>query len=166
MAVVLLAVGLFVYAQVGSDLDAALDNSLRSRADDIATVADGAGLGAADEDRLVAADESLAQVIGPGGTVLYSSRGIGERALLGADELARARRGPIFIDRESVAGFDERVRLLARPTDNRVVVVVPPARRATRRCPRSERCCSPAGRSPCCSRRAPATGSPRRRCAR
>ena len=123
MAAVLLAVGLFVYAQVGSDLDAALDNSLRSRADDIATVADGAGLGAADEDRLVAADESLAQVIGPGGTVLYSSRGIGERALLGADELARARRGPIFIDRESVAGFDERVRLLARPTDNRVVVV-------------------------------------------
>jgi len=123
MAVVLLAVGLFVYAQVGSDLDAALDNSLRSRADDIATVAGGAGLGAADQDRLVAADESLAQVIGPGGTVLYSSEGLGRRTLLGADELARARRGPVFIDRDSVAGFDERVRLLARPTDNRVVVV-------------------------------------------
>ena len=123
MAVVLLAVGLFVYAQVGSDLDAALDNSLRSRADDIATVAGGAGLGAADQDRLVAADESLAQVIGPGGNVLYSSQGLGRRPLLEADELARARRGPILVDRDSVAGFDERVRLLARATDNRVVVV-------------------------------------------
>ena len=36
MAVVLVAVGLFVYSRVGSDLDAALDNSLRSRADDLA----------------------------------------------------------------------------------------------------------------------------------
>jgi two-component system, OmpR family, sensor kinase len=123
MAVVLLAVGLFVYSQVGSDLNAALDNSLRSRADDIATVAGDVGLGSADQDRLVAADESLAQVIGPGGDVVYSSQGLGTRPLLRADELARARRGPVFIDRDSVAGFDERVRLLARPAENRVVVV-------------------------------------------
>ena len=41
--VVLVAVGLFVYARVGSDLDAALDNSLRSRADDLAALAGGGG---------------------------------------------------------------------------------------------------------------------------
>jgi two-component system, OmpR family, sensor kinase len=123
MAVVLLAVGLFVYAQVGSDLGAALDSSLRSRADDLASVADGAELRSAAQDRLVAADESLAQVIGSGGGVLYSSQGLGDRSLLEADELARAEAGPLFIDRDSVAGFDERVRLLARPTGNRVVVV-------------------------------------------
>ena len=123
MAVVLLAVGLFVYSRVGSDLEAALDNSLRSRADDIATVAGGAGLGSADQDRLVARDESLAQVIGGDGSVVYSSPGLGDQPLLRGDQFARAKRGPVFIDRDSVAGFDERVRLLARLTDNRVVVV-------------------------------------------
>ena len=54
MAVVLLAVGLFVYSRVGSDLEAALDNSLRSRADDLAAVASDPGLGSPDQDRLVA----------------------------------------------------------------------------------------------------------------
>ena len=39
MAVVLVAVGLFVYSRVGSDLDAALNTSLRSRADDLAAAA-------------------------------------------------------------------------------------------------------------------------------
>ena len=123
MAVVLLAVGLFVYSRVSSDLETALDNSLRSRADDIAAVAGSAQLRSGDQDRLVARDESLAQVIGPGGRVVYSSAGLGNRPLLRGDELARAKRGPVFINRDSVAGFDERLRLLARPTDNSVVVV-------------------------------------------
>ena len=79
MAVVLVAVGLFVYARVGSDLDAALDNSLRSRADDLAALAGGGRLGSSDQDRLVASDESLAQLIGPGGRVVYSSAGLGRR---------------------------------------------------------------------------------------
>ncbi len=123
MAVVLLAVGLFVYSRVGSDLEAALDNSLRSRADDLAAVAGDPGFGAPDQDRLVARDESLAQVIGRDGSVVYASPGFRERPLLSAGELARASRGPVFVNRDSVAGFDERVRLLARPTDSRVVVV-------------------------------------------
>jgi signal transduction histidine kinase len=123
MAVVLVAVGLFVYTRVGSDLEAALDNSLRSRADDLAAVAGGGRIGSADEDRLVARDESLAQVIGPGGRVVYSSAGLRGRPLLRGDELARATRGPVFANRDSVAGFDERLRLLARPTDGAVVVV-------------------------------------------
>jgi signal transduction histidine kinase len=123
MAVVLLAVGLFVYSRVASDLQTALDNSLRSRADDVAAVASSAQPGSGSGDRLVARDESLAQVIGPGGTVLYSSAGLGSRPLLRGEELARAKRGPVFVNRDSVAGFDERLRLLARPTDNSVVVV-------------------------------------------
>jgi two-component system, OmpR family, sensor kinase len=123
MAVVLVAVGVFVYSQVGSDLEAALDNSLRSRADDIATVAGGPGLRSSDQDRLVARDESLAQVIGGDGSVVYSSPGLGDEPLLRGDQLARAKRGPLFVDRDSVAGFDERLRLLARPADNQVVVV-------------------------------------------
>jgi two-component system, OmpR family, sensor kinase len=123
MAVVLVAVGLFVYSRVGSDLDAALDTSLRSRADDIAALAGGGRLSASDQDRLVASDESLAQLIGPGGRVVYSSAGVSSSPVLTKDELARAERGPLFVNRDAVAGFDERLRLLARPTDSGVIVV-------------------------------------------
>ena len=106
-----------------SDLDTALDNSLRSRADDLAALAGNGRLGSTDEDRLVASDESLAQVIGPDGRVVYSSSGLGRRPLVRGSELARARRGPVFVDRDAVAGFDERMRLLARPADSGVIVV-------------------------------------------
>jgi two-component system, OmpR family, sensor kinase len=123
MALVLVAVGLFVYGRVGSDLDAALDTSLRTRADDLAATASSAQGVSPDQDRLVARDESLAQVIGVDGTVQYSSAGLGGIPLLRGEELARARSGPVFVNRDSVSGFDERLRLLARPADGRVVVV-------------------------------------------
>lgn len=123
MAVVLIAVGLFVYARVGSDLSAALDNSLRSRADDLASLAGSGTLTSRDQDRLIARDESLAQVISPGGKVLYSSAGLKGRPLLQGEELAGAGRHTLFVNRDHVAGFDERLRLLARPTDAGVAVV-------------------------------------------
>jgi hypothetical protein len=69
MAVVLVAVGLFVYSRVSSDLDTALDTSLRTRADDLAATAAHAEGTDPDRNRLVARDESLAQVIGPDGRV-------------------------------------------------------------------------------------------------
>jgi signal transduction histidine kinase len=82
-----------------------------------------AGGASADQDRLVESDESLSQVIGSDGSVEYGSPGFASRPLLTGDELARARSAPEFIDRDSVSGFDERVRLLGRPADGRVVVV-------------------------------------------
>jgi two-component system, OmpR family, sensor kinase len=121
MAVVLVAVGLFLYLRFDAELDQALDQSLRNRADDLASIAASSRLGSADE-RLVETDESFAQVISPAGAVLDSSPGLGPRPLLNASELARARRGPVFIDRASVPGFDEHVRLLARPAEGRVIV--------------------------------------------
>jgi signal transduction histidine kinase len=123
MALVLVAVGLFVYSRVGSDLQSALDTSLRTRADDLAATASASGGAAADQDRLVASDESLSQLIGPDGSVQAGSPGFERRPLLRGTVLSRARRGPLFVDRDSVAGFDERVRLLARPAGGRVVVV-------------------------------------------
>ena len=123
MALVLVAVGLFVYSRVGSDLDAALDKSLRTRADDVAAVADRSFLGSADGDRLVESDESITQIIALDGNVDYASPGIGREPLLDSDERARARRGPVFVERDSVPGFDERMRLFARPAGNLIVVV-------------------------------------------
>jgi len=124
MALVLVAVGLFVYSRVGSDLDSALNTSLRTRADDLAAAAGDPGSLVPDQDRLVARDESLAQVIGPDGGVRYSSTGLGRTRILSAEELARARRGPLFVDRNGVARFDERLRLLAKPAEHHMVVVV------------------------------------------
>ena len=123
MAAVLVAVGLFVYSRVGSDLNSALNTSLRTRADDLAATATRPGSIEPHQDRLVARDESLAQVIGPGGRVQYSSAGVGRAPVLSGEELARARRGPVFADRNGVAHFDERLRLLARPAGSRVVIV-------------------------------------------
>jgi signal transduction histidine kinase len=124
MALVLVAVGLFVYSRVGSDLDSALDTSLRTRADDLAATAAAGGDSIEQvRPRLVESDESPTQVIDSDGSVAFGSPGFGKRPLLSSDEVARARSAPVFIDRDSVSGFDERVRLLARPADGRVVVV-------------------------------------------
>jgi two-component system OmpR family sensor kinase len=124
MAVVLTAVGLFVYSRVGSDLDDALNQSLRTRADDIAAIANRSFLrSAATEGRLIESDESLTQIITLDGNVSYASPGIGTQPVLDADERARARRGPLFVDRDSVGGFDEHVRLFARPSQTGVIVV-------------------------------------------
>ena len=137
MAVVLVVVGLFVYSRVDADLSSALDTSLRTRADDLAATAARPGSVFPDRDRLVARDESLAQVIGTGGEVQYSSPGLGRSPVLSGEELAGARRGPVFIDTDGVSRFDEHLRLLARPAGNRVVVVG-----ATRE-DREERRCDP-----------------------
>jgi signal transduction histidine kinase len=123
MAVVLVAVGLFTYSRVASDLSSALDRSLQARADDLATAAGRPGRLTPDRPRLVSKDENLAQVIGRDGTVVYSSAGLGRAPVLSADEVARARSGPLFVDRDGVARFDEHLRLLARPADGRVIVV-------------------------------------------
>jgi two-component system OmpR family sensor kinase len=123
MAVVLVAVGLFVYSRVGNDLDSALDTSLRTRADDLAATASRAGDTSSARGRLVARDESLAQVISADGSVQYASPGLGRQPVLTGAELARARQGPVFIDSDHVARFDEHLRLLARPAGTRVVVV-------------------------------------------
>jgi signal transduction histidine kinase len=122
MAVALAAIGLFVYARVGSDLQDALDNSLRARADDLAAAIP-AGSAAAGQERLVEADESFAQILGLDGSVNFGSPGLEVRPVLDAGERARARRGPIFLERDSVSGFDEHTRLFARPAGNDLVVV-------------------------------------------
>ena len=123
MAIVLAAVGMFVYARVGSDLDEALDQSLRTRADQLAAVAGSSRLGAELGERLVESDEGFAQVLGTDGRVVDGTPGFEREPLLSRSDVARAREEAIFVDRDSVAGFDEKVRLLARPAGGYVAVV-------------------------------------------
>jgi two-component system OmpR family sensor kinase len=120
MAVVLAAMGLFLYLRVGAALDRTIDQSLRQRADDV-----GAPLRQGDS-RLAVRGEGLAQVLDPSGSVVDSTRGLG-RPLLDAAEVSRAARSSIEIGSRGVPGSDEPARLLARPVETRrgrVVVVV------------------------------------------
>ena len=120
MALVLAATGLFVFLQFRSDLDATLDQGLRSRADEVAargSLGEGTGI------RLVEAEEAFAQIVGPDGRVRESTEPVGDRPLLTEDELARAREGTVIVDRDELPAIDDPVRLLARPAGSDVVVV-------------------------------------------
>jgi two-component system OmpR family sensor kinase len=120
MAAVLAATGLFLYLRVGAALDRTIDQGLRQRAGDVATLA------RQGDSRLAARGEGLGQVLDPSGSVVDSTRGL-DRPLLEPAELSLAARTRIEIQSRGVPGSDEPARLLATPVDTpqgRVVVVV------------------------------------------
>src|SRR5438067_2451571 len=92
MAVVLSALGLFLYVRVGHDLMNGIDMELRSRAQ---VIVDGI---AHRTTRLVRApghlidpDEAFAQVLGPGGAILDSSSAVSGAPMLSRRDLGTAR---------------------------------------------------------------------------
>jgi heavy metal sensor kinase len=115
MAAVLAASGLFLYLRLSSHLALALDRELRLRAQDLtALVRDpNASLATDSTSRFVERGESYAQLLAPSGSVLDATRPVGRTPLLTRDELAAARRGPVYVDEPSVAGLDEPSRILA-----------------------------------------------------
>ncbi len=128
MAVVLGAVGLFVYLRFRTELDATINSSLRSRAADVAALVKEADSGLSERRRnLVGRSESFAEVLDTAGRVLDSTASIGGHDLLTATELAQARRAPAILDRGPLPGLQEESRLLAIPVTaggrRRVVVV-------------------------------------------
>lgn len=122
IAVLLLALGAFLYFRLQADLTNAVDAGLRSRAQALLRGAGretlpGGGV-------LIETDEAFAQVLGPDGRVLESSRGLPAKALLSSRDVGELR-GPRFfesetrINQEAVPG-----RFLAvRAADGRVFVV-------------------------------------------
>jgi two-component system OmpR family sensor kinase len=127
MAVVIGGVGGFVYVHLANDLSRALDQELRSRAQDVsALVAHGGSLRATDS-TLIERGESFAEFLDARGAVLDATPLIGDERLLRDAELARALREPLFANRESVPGLDEPARMLAVPVERngrRAVLVV------------------------------------------
>ena len=120
MAVVLAASGIFLYQRLGSHLEAALDNDLRLRSQDLtALVAQpGASLHAERGTRVIERGESYAQVLDAGGRVRDSTPRLGRAPLLTAHQLRAAQRGPIYLDEPPIPGLDEPSRLLATPVDH------------------------------------------------
>jgi signal transduction histidine kinase len=123
MALVLTALGGFLYVRLSHELDEQLDSGLRAHAEAVAALVRRDGdLGTGSN--LVEADESFAQVLGADRVVRDASLAtLRSRALLTSDEYERARSETFFVERESVRGVDDDpFRLLATPVGTAVVV--------------------------------------------
>jgi heavy metal sensor kinase len=116
MALVLGAVGAFLYVRLGVALEEQLDETLQVRADALTPLVQerdgriaGGGAGARD-------DETVVQVLRPDGTVLGALPTSAAAPLTSAAELERARDGSAFLERESLPMLaGEPARLLVRP---------------------------------------------------
>jgi heavy metal sensor kinase len=127
MAAVLALTGAVVYQRLGSSLDRAIDDGLRTRAAAVAALVEEQQAAGPGRTIVVAGrGEGVDQVLDERGRVVASSAPV-RAPLLQPGELPRALAGSILVDRGSLAGTDERVRLLAVPVSTRkakVVVVV------------------------------------------
>ena len=130
MAVVLAAMGLFLYLRLGVALDRTIEQSLRSRADDVTALVHetSSGLKETQPTQLAEQEQGFAQVVDPSGVVVDSTTALVGRSLLSDAQLARATGATIVVDRAPFPGSDDPIRLLATPVtteDNpRLLVVV------------------------------------------
>jgi two-component system, OmpR family, sensor kinase len=114
MAVVLAALGAFLYFRLGASLDERIADNLESRSAGLAAIVRATGVSDV-EPSLLAGEDGIAQVIGSDGSVELATPG-GEKPLLMPSELAAARQGSVTTD---ISGY----RLRADSVDERVVVV-------------------------------------------
>ncbi|HET9164253.1 MAG TPA: ATP-binding protein [Solirubrobacterales bacterium] len=128
MALVLGAIGLFVFLRFRAELDNTINAGLRSRAADVVALVKEADSGLSEgRGNLVGRTESFAEVLEADGSVADSSAAVGNEVLLRPGELAAALRGPLIVNRGPLPGLEESSRLLATPVTahghKRVVVV-------------------------------------------
>ena len=123
MAVVLAGAAWLLYAGLASDLQSGIDQSLRSRAQDVGALVRHGGSLRSTATPLIESGESFAELVSPQGRVLDASPSLKGARLLDPAELRRARREPIWLNRSSVPGLDEPARLLAVPATRGVLVV-------------------------------------------
>jgi signal transduction histidine kinase len=109
IALMLGAIGLFLYFHFESGLDSGLNSALNARADDVATLVRQVGVrGLGRRSDLLAGGDLTAQLLSPSGAVLITSTGPHEPALLSPGRVRRAHAAPTYIDRR------ERERFLVR----------------------------------------------------
>jgi two-component system, OmpR family, sensor kinase len=125
MAVVLAAVGLFLYQHLGSSLDRTLNQSLRARASDVAALVKQADHGLGESPTLASGGQGFAQILDQRGRIFDQTPGLPRMPVLSPGELAPATVSPLSVDRAHLNG--ESVRLFARPVQaqgQRLTVVV------------------------------------------
>src|SRR5919106_1090345 len=90
MALVLVALGLFVYLRQEHELNETIDQGLESRADDVAALVGTSEGGLGDPARQLDAEESFAQVLTPSGEVADTTPQLAGGPVLSESELAEA----------------------------------------------------------------------------
>jgi heavy metal sensor kinase len=129
MAIVLAAVGVFVYLRLEVQLNHSIDQGLRSRATEVSALArhEGGRLSSPTVSRLIEQDESFAQIVAADGRIVDSTPQLHGTATLDAQHLARATAAPTFFQSSDIRGVEGPVRVLAVPVDlgsRRLVAVV------------------------------------------
>jgi two-component system OmpR family sensor kinase len=127
MAIVIAAIGLLLYARFESELNRSIDDGLRGRVHALAALVaqqPQPTLSLAAGQRLLAREDTLAQVIDPDGRIIAATTQVAHLRLLSAGELARARRGVVMLTRRPLADVAKRARIAAEPAGERGLVVV------------------------------------------
>jgi signal transduction histidine kinase len=129
MALLLAALGLFLYLRLGATLNATVDRGLRSRTGDLTALIEQADSGLAETGRspLTQRAESLAQILDTRGKVLDATPPLRKQALLSHVEVRRAASGTVFLKHATSPVGTKGVRLLATPVraqGRRVIIVV------------------------------------------
>jgi two-component system OmpR family sensor kinase len=129
MAVLLAGLGLFVFLRMGAELDAGIEQGLRSRAADLTALVreSDTGLAQSTAGPGIERGEHVAQILDSSGRVLDATPGLQRRPLLTPAALTRARSGTVLLDIDRIPGGDDPARLLATPVraqERDVVVVV------------------------------------------
>jgi two-component system, OmpR family, sensor kinase len=126
MAVLLAALGAFLYLQLRADLNETIDDNLRSRLGEVSgLVLSGPPVGGGSAFAFGDEDETFAQVLRPNGRVAFTTAAAGDQPLLTSAELPSSG-DTSEIERDSVPGLDGGARLLAARAgdDGRLTVVV------------------------------------------
>jgi two-component system OmpR family sensor kinase len=129
MALLLAGLGLFVYSRFEAGLDRSLNQSLRSRTNDVRALVMQADTGLADAGSrsLASAGGGFAQILKMDGRVLDATPSIPRRSLLSAADVARASSREVLMTSRYLAAVRGTARLLASPADaqgQRLVIVV------------------------------------------
>ena len=125
MALLLTALGFYVYSRFDTELSEQIDQSLRTHGDDIASLVAHRDLSRSV--RLLGREESFAQVLTPDGRVYATTPLLGNNPQLTPAEAQRAARESFVVTRPHVRSIQGEARLLARPAAGRgqtYVVVV------------------------------------------
>jgi two-component system OmpR family sensor kinase len=112
-AVVLAALGYFVFTRFDSELSEQIDQSLRTHGDDIASLVAGGDL--ARNANLLGREESFAQVLTPDGRIYATTPQLGANPQITPAEASRAASASFIATRPHVRSITGEARLLARP---------------------------------------------------
>jgi two-component system OmpR family sensor kinase len=125
MAILLTALGFYVYSRFDTELSEQIDQSLRSHGDDIASLVARKDLSRSTS--LLGREESFAQVLTPSGQIYATTDQLAKHPTLTPAEAARAAQASFIATRPHVRSIAGEARLLARPARARggtFVVVV------------------------------------------